>query len=77
MTKPPRLATTEEMESLSAKEDLAKGTIGAAVVQLVRAGQTVTWPAIVAVIDADASAQKPLAIGAQRFIATLPSNKAD
>lgn len=83
MTKPPRPATAEQMIAVCAQEDMAKATIGAAAIQLFRSEKPVSWPAIIACLqaDADGGGAKPntdlLAKGALQFIATLPANTAE
>ena len=80
MTKLPALTTANQMIELSAKEDMAKATIGATVIQLRREGRGVSWAEIVAILEGNAEGRgikagaDLLAKGALQFIATLPQN---
>jgi len=73
MVKMPKMATKEELTALAAREEMAKGTIGAAAIRLVRAGEPVTWQAIISALNHEATSNDDvLAKGALKFIATLP-----
>lgn len=71
MVKLPKIPGKEEFVALSAREDMAKASIGSVVIALIRRGAPLSFEAIAEQLEARAASDDFLAMGALQFMASL------